>query len=67
MRQILASAAAIALPGVAMAHTALGEHAHPHAAGHPYLGIDVVLIVAAVAIAGGVVAYAYRRGLRSGR
>lgn len=64
MRQILASVAAIVFPGVAMAHTALGEHAHPHAAGHPYLGIDVILVVAAVAIAGGIAAYAFHRRVR---
>lgn len=67
MRQILLSAAALALPGVAFAHTSIADHAHPHEAGHPYLGIDTLLLVAAVAVAAGAIAYAFRKRPWSGK
>lgn len=60
MRRFLTTAAALALPATAFAHTAVVEHAHPHGPAHPYLGLDTILAFAGGALVVGVVAIGLR-------
>ena len=60
MRRFLTTAVVLALPTTAFAHTAIVDHAHPHGAAHPYVGLETILAFAAGAAVVGIVAYGLR-------
>ncbi|WP_421725670.1 hypothetical protein [Bauldia sp.] len=60
MRTTLTAIALTLAPGLAFAHTAIVDHAHPHDAAHPYLGLETLLLVATATAVAGVAGYALR-------
>ncbi|MCP4382690.1 MAG: hypothetical protein GY798_14940 [Hyphomicrobiales bacterium] len=59
-------AASSLVPGLALAHTSLADHGHPHGAAHAYLSVEALAFLAMLALVAGAISYAVgsRRGGR---